>query len=110
MKHLLVALMLMSSNIDSADTEAFQVLMNAVTVCPKGVNPLELLREMGGNSFTDVNLEAGTTGVTALVVHDPQLLNPLIMRPMRLLGKIRVEMNYPALGYGLVCSMSKLPM
>ena len=106
MKSLLLAALVLSSGVASANSDAFQVLMNAITVCPKDQNPLTQLQAMGGNSFADVKFEAETQVVTAMGIHDPQLLNPLIMRPSRIMGNVRVEMQYPAPGYGLVCSVS----
>ncbi len=86
-----------------------QTLMNAVTVCPEKDNPLKLLSNIEGNSFGEPEFEAGSESVVIVdAISNPQLLNPLIMAPVRILSKFRVSMSYPAPGYGLVCSTSMI--
>ena len=91
-----------------ADEAATQKLLNAVTVCSSASNPLTAMTVYNGNSFGNVAIEADTGAITADVVYDPRLQNPLVGAPTRIVGRVRVEMKYPAPGYGLECKVSEL--
>lgn len=91
-----------------AEEGAMQVFMNALTVCPSDKNPLSVLSAAGGNSFGNIRYEGGGDAIVADLVANPQLANPLILAPIRRVGTVRVEMNYPAPGYGLECVTSRL--
>jgi hypothetical protein len=111
MKTMLVALgtLLATSMSYGADPTAQQELLNAITVCPTQANPLTALADMHGNSLGDAQFENhSSTAILVDVVYNPQLYNTRIMTPIRLLGKIRVEMTYPEPGYALVCKIAKL--
>jgi hypothetical protein len=88
-----------------ADEAGYQQLLNAITICPSAQNPSLGLAQLLGNSYSNVNL-VGPKTVTAEILYDPTLINPLSMQPTRLMGNIRIEMSYPAPGYGLVCKLT----
>ncbi len=91
--------------------EADQTVINAITVCPAANNPLTALKKARGNSITGAEFtKEGETSVTAMVVYDPRLNNPLIGAPTRLLGSLDIKMDYPAPGYGLKCTVKFRPL
>ncbi len=98
-----------------AEGEAAQILLNALTNCPTAVNPDTALRSAGGNVLTNPRLVpsggSSSDGNAVLVdfVRDPQVLNPMIGAPTVFLGTAEVQMNYPAPGRGLVCSVAFKP-
>lgn len=107
MKKALFSLFLVSVSALASDENATQLLLNSITVCPASVNPLRALAKLRGNSFTDARFVQGSSGpILVQAVYDPQLLNPLIMAPSRLVGTVRVEMAYPPPGYALRCRVS----
>lgn len=92
-----------------AEDNAQQQLLNAITVCGRKHNPLTEMRSLGGNSFVGVIFEPGsTTAVTANIVKNFQLLNSTLNSPAYILGKIRIELVYPAPDYNLVCHISRV--
>ncbi len=106
MKLFFILFLSLSPMLSGASEEARQKLLNAITVCPENTNPLFWLKRLGGNSFTGTTFSADQEAVETTVTLNPQLLNPLIMAPIRLLGTIRVEMTYQPPGYGLRCKVT----
>lgn len=100
-------LMMLSSVSAFAEESAAQKLLDAVAVCPKVSNPMMVLKSMGGNAFVGAEFDGGNDTVIADIVYDPRRMNPLLTGPIRMLGKIRVSMEYPAPGYGLLCKVSR---
>jgi len=90
---------------DCPSVQASQILLNAITVCPADENPALGLSQLLGNAYTNVKLESDGVA-TATIVHDPRLLNSRVGAPLQIRGDIRIEMTYPAPGYGLVCKLT----
>jgi hypothetical protein len=108
MKKLILCFLLIGSA--HASEVAQEHFLNAMTVCPIKTNPLRALESLGGNSFSSIEMVDNTEAVTADVVFNPRLRNPMIGAPTRIVGKITVEMTYPAPGYGLVCRTKFAPL
>ena len=107
MKTLLFVIIALFTQNTFAQDAASQLLMNAISVCPQGTNPLTELKNIGANSFTNVEFFRGMNDTVELdAIWNPQLLNPMLMSPTILRGKMLVSMTYPAPGYGLVCKVS----
>jgi len=90
---------------DCPSTPAYQLLLNAITVCPAEENPALGLSQLLGNAYTNVKFDGEGIAV-ATIVHDPRLLNSRVGAPMQIKGDIRIEMSYPAPGFGLVCKLT----
>jgi hypothetical protein len=89
-----------------ASEGANQTLLNAITVCPPNSNPMKYLKQVGGNSFGNAEFDLNSsTRVQVDLIRNPQLLNPMIAAPIVILGKLSLEMTYPAPGFGLVCEI-----
>jgi hypothetical protein len=84
---------------------AQQQFLNAVTVCPAQTNPQRALKTLKGNSFSQIEFIGSSEEMSADVIWNPQLYNPMIAAPTVIVGKITVEMTYPAPGYGLECKV-----
>lgn len=109
MKGGVLIVLVITLKLSNAFANAEQYLLNAITTCKEEANPLNMLQKMEGNSFSDTKYENDSeSAIITNIVLNPRLRNPLIGAPTRAIGKIKVEMNYPLPGRGLVCNVVKL--